>query len=82
MRQIVVPELKRFYKRLQENASEPGFLERECKLSGVPLTASDKIERLVSIQEYRIRKLLKSKLFDSIGDQFGDDIKQKYIKMT
>lgn len=34
MKQIVVPELKRYYKKLEEN---PKILERECKINGLPV---------------------------------------------
>ena len=50
MKQIVVPELKRYYKKLQDNKAT---LERECKLSGVPVYKHEKpesmIERLVGV---------------------------------
>lgn len=63
MKLIVVPELKAYYKRLLDNKDK---LSIECKLSGVPQYEEDKpeslVQRLVAIQEFKVRKLLKEKL--------------------
>eukprot|EP00347_Sterkiella_histriomuscorum_P020531 403337449 len=83
MKQIVLPELRAYYRRLKEtNQSQPGVLERECKLSGVPLSTNttDLIERLVALQEYKIRKVLKSKLRSEL--QTLDEHSNKDIQMT
>lgn len=64
LKQIVVPELKRYYRRLEENKNN---LERECKLNGLPLnvpneTKEDIILRLIALEEYKIKKILKERL--------------------
>lgn len=63
LKQIVVPELKLYFKKLQDNQDK---IPIECKLSGVPIyqddTAEKLIERLVAVQEFKVRKLLKEKL--------------------
>lgn len=78
MRLIVIPELKGYYRKLVDHhESQPGFLERECKLSGISIHTENKLEKLVAQQEYKIRKILKSKLKSellSIDEHSSKDI--------
>ena len=47
---IVVPELRRLHKKLTDyKIQDPSIIERECKLSGIPVKSPDAIERLVSL---------------------------------
>lgn len=42
MKQIVLPELKTYYKKLQSNkAHDAALIDRECKLSGIPINVPD-----------------------------------------
>lgn len=63
MKQIVVPELREYARKLEANQDK---IPIECKLSGVPIHAEDTagklIERLVAVQEYKVRRLLKERL--------------------
>jgi len=58
-----VPELKTYFRKLLDNKDK---LQIECKLSGVPIYPSDEaeyiIQRLVAVQEFKVRKLLKDRL--------------------
>ena len=58
-----MPELKNYFKRLNDNSSK---IPIECKLSGVPIYPGDDnetlVQRLVAVQEFKVRKLLKEKL--------------------
>jgi hypothetical protein len=63
LKQIVVPELKTYFKKLLEN---PQKLAIECKLQGLPYSEKEDpermVERLVAVQEFKIRKHLKERL--------------------
>jgi hypothetical protein len=63
MKQIVVPELKRLYKKLSDDSILQN--EKMCKINGLPIHKDKKekmVEDLVALEEYKIKKLLKERL--------------------
>ena len=61
-----MPELRAKYKELRElalkNPDVNDIFERECRLNGLPTTglnSEERIERLVALEEYRVKLLLK-----------------------